>query len=131
MNAVGCTIQALLADSGVSAIVGTKIEPGEWPERQALPGLVINQITNAEEHLLGGAGRYPNSRIRIECLARNMTGALDLGDAVIEALTDLSGTYAGMAVKSWLKEETDETDTSPDYATHRRILEFAVRYRSA
>lgn len=131
MNAVSCTVQALLANAAVTAIVGVKVEPFTYPEGQPLPCVVVNQVTNMDERLLGGAGRYPDARVRIEAVTRTKTQTLALGDAVINALTDLSGTFAGMAVTSWLKEETDETTSNEDYSTYRRVIDFCVRYRAA
>lgn len=131
MNALSATVQALLADTGVTDIVGTKIEPITAPENQALPCIVVNQITNMDERLLAGEGQYPDAVVRITCLARTKTEALTLGDAVISRLRGLSGTFAGMAVTSFLKEEVDETDANETYDTYRRTLEYCVRYRAA
>lgn len=131
MNAIYLTIQALLAESDITDVVGQRIEFMTGPEAGTLPDIVINQITNLDGQRLSGADRYPSARIRIECRARTKTAAVDLGDIVIERLTDLRGTFAGMVVDSFIKEETDETDASEDYQTYRRFFDFSVRYRAA
>ena len=131
MNAMSATVQALLGGSGITSLVGQKVEMINFPETQALPGIVVNQITNPDEQLVGGEGQFPNAVVRITCLARTKTEVLALGDAVISRLRGLSGTFASMAVTSFLKEETDETDSNETYDTYRRTLDYAVRYRAA
>lgn len=131
MNALYATVQALLADTDITDVVGQRIEISTAPEGADLPDIVIHGVTNADGQRLTGADRYPNARIRIECRARTKTQAIDLGDLVIERLTDLRGTFAGMIVDSFIQEETDETDSAEDYATHRRFFDFSVRYRKA
>lgn len=128
MNAVEPTVQALLANSGVSELVGIRVEPFVAPQKGALPDIVVHQMTNMDEQLLSGAGQYPNARVRIECRARTGTEALALGDAVIAALRDNSGSFGGRTVKSFLQEETDESDHDPEFNTFSRFIDFSVRY---
>lgn len=131
MNALYPTVQALLGDTNITDVVGQRIEIDTAPDGQTLPDIVIHGVTNMDGQRLEGADRYPAARIRIECRARTKTAAIDLGDLVIERLTDLRGTFGDYVVDSFIQEETDETDSAEDYSTHRRFFDFTVRYRAA
>lgn len=129
MNAISAVTQALLADSGVSAIVGDRINPIIGPQGGSYPDIVVHQISNPDEILLSGTGSYPNARVQIECRASTATAAMALGDAVIAAFDGLRGTFAGMNVTSFLPTGTDTTDSATDWSTFRRLIHFSVRYR--
>ena len=131
MNALSATIQALFSGSPsiITNIVEQRVEPVLPPQKGLLPCIVVNQITNMDERLVAGEGQYPVAVVHIECLARTNTEALRLGDAVVSRLRGLSGSFAGVTVTSFLKEETDETDHSEDYQIYRRTLAYSVRYR--
>lgn len=130
-NAVSITVQALLGGSGVTAIVGQRVEPITAPQAGQLPDLIVNQMGSQDEMLLDGQGQYPEARVRVECRSRTKTQVLAMGDAVIARLRNLRGTFAGVEVTSFLQTETDMTDHAEDFSTYRRVLDFHVRYRSA
>lgn len=130
-NAISITVQALLGGSGVTAIVGARVEPLTAPQAGTLPDIIVNQSTSQDEMLLEGQGQYPNARIRTECRARTRTAVIALGDAVIARLRNLRGAFAGVEVTSFLQTETDMTDNAEDFSTYRRVIDWYVRYRSA
>lgn len=131
MNAVSATIQALLDGSGVTAMVGDRVEPIASQQEGELPDIIVQQITNTDEYLVAGPGKYPSARVQLTCRARDKTNVLALGDAVIARLNGLSGTFAGMEVSSFLMEDTDVTAPEEDFKTYVRILDVRVRYRVA
>jgi uncharacterized protein DUF3168 len=131
MNAQSATIQALLSDTSITDLVSTRIEPVSAPQSGTLPDLIVRQVSNRDEILLHGPGKYPEARVRIWCRGKTVTEITTLGDAVIAFLDGHAGTYAGMAVKSFIKETLDEFDQEIDFGFHYRAIDFRVRYKTA
>lgn len=131
MNAIYATVQALLADSSITAIVGQRVEIEEAPEGGTLPDIIVQPMTNPDVLLLAGRGQYPDARFRIHARARTKTEAINLGDLIIARLgTYIGGEHAGM-VGTWTQAETDEMDSAVDFSVHRRMIDFRCRYCSA
>jgi hypothetical protein len=69
MSAVSLTINALLAQAGVTALVSTRIKPFPLPQGQALPAIAVAMSAEDEEYLLGGASQYPEATVQVHCTA--------------------------------------------------------------
>jgi hypothetical protein len=128
MSAVSLTINALLAQASVTALVSTRIKPFPLPQGLALPAIAVAMSAEDEEYLLGGASQYPEATVQIHCTATAASAAIDLGEAVKIALRDLHYTASG-ADALFTKEPVDFTDFADDLSTHRRVMSFAVRWR--
>lgn len=76
----------LIADAGVSALVGTRIFPMIRPQDSALPAVRYQVISDPRpEHLKGYDGAR-SSRVQYDCFAETYLGARALANAVIAAL---------------------------------------------
>lgn len=133
MSALTITIQTLLAGSGVTALVKQRIYPIDVPQGVAVDNIIVHLVYQAEEVLLAGASHWPESRVSIECRGDAVT-ADKIGEAVIDWLRDKDLYVIEGSEVSFMKEGTDETDSSPasqqgQPLVCRRILDFYVRYR--
>lgn len=128
MSAVSIAIQALLANSGVTDLVKKRINPNVAPQGGDMPDIVVSLIFDNDDLLLSGAARYPEARVSIACRGTTFKSVDAVGDAVVTALRDLRGTFAGRSA-TFFKEGTDVTDFSDDFSTQRRILDYRIRYR--
>lgn len=128
MSAVSIAVQALLAANGVKALVKDRINPNVAPQGTDLPDIVVTLISDHDDVLLAGAAQFPDARVSIACRGTSFKSADAVGDAVVAALRDLRGTFAGKAA-TFFKEGTDVTDYSDDFSTHRRIIDYRIRYR--
>ena len=132
MSAVSLTINALLAQASVTALVSTRIKPLPLPQGLALPAIAVAMSAEDEEYLLAGASQYPEATVQIHCIALKASEAIDIGEAVKVALRDLhwAGTNSPPTDDAWFtKEPIDFTDFADDLSTHRRVMSFAVRWR--
>ncbi len=81
----------LVADTGVSAIVGQKIYPHSAPQSVDMPYIVYQRIDATHEHnMLGGSGLY-TARIQIDMYALSYSAVLALAQAVRTALQGYRG----------------------------------------
>lgn len=81
----------LLASSGVTALVGTRINWGEHPQGQPLPGLVLNVISDPGDHTLDGPTGDGRARVQADVWALTYAQAVAGGRAVRAALDGHSG----------------------------------------
>jgi hypothetical protein len=131
MSAVSLTIKALLAQSGVTSLVSTRIYPLPLPPSTTLPAIAVALSAEDEEMLLGGASQYAFASVQVHCIAASAGAAIDLGEAVKTALRDhyYANGDSPPSGASFIKEAVDFTDYSDNLTTHRRVMAFAVRWR--
>lgn len=131
MSAVSLTINALLAQAGVTAVTSTRVKPYPLPQGLALPAIAVAMSSETEEQLLAGASQYPEASVQIHCIATKASEAIDLGEAVKTALRDRLYTSSDSppVVASFQKDGVDFTDFADDLSTHRRVMAFTIRWR--
>ncbi|ANN58686.1 hypothetical protein A9174_19340 [Mesorhizobium loti NZP2037] len=122
-------VQDILANDGaVTGLVGDRIYYVIAPQGAALPHLVILKGGLTEEIMLTGVSGYPAERIIIACHGTDFPAAEALGDAVIAATRDKSGTFAGKSA-TVLRDDVEATDYLPATRTQRRLVGAKVRWR--
>jgi hypothetical protein len=131
MSAVSLTINALLAQAGVTAVTSTRVKPFPLPQGLALPAIAVAMSSETEEQLLAGASQYPETSVQVQCIATKASEAIDLGEAVKNALRDRLYTSSDSppVVASFQKDGVDFTDFADDLSTHRRVMAFSIRWR--
>lgn len=73
---------ALLADPGVAAIAGNRVNWGEHPQGASRPYAVLQAISDVEGLTLEARNGLAQTRVQIDCYALTMKGAVDLAAAV-------------------------------------------------
>jgi len=76
----------LLASSGVSSLVGTRVNFGTHPQGQPLPAIVLNTISDAEDYHMNGSGGLFEGRIQADVYAPTYGAAKLASRAVRKAL---------------------------------------------
>ena len=76
----------LLADAGVSAIVGTSVHPGVRPQGGSLPAIVYVRVSTARTVDLDGPSDFVQVRMRLDLWDNTYAGSKALADAVRLAL---------------------------------------------
>jgi hypothetical protein len=112
----------------VTAIVSDRIYYSVAPQGAQRPYAVLIGSVERDETLLAGQSQYPEGLISIACYADTFPGVENLGNAIIAALQDASGTWRGRAA-TIMRDDVDGFDFLPGDRVHRRIVGFAVRYR--
>ena len=101
----------ILAQTGITDLVSTRIYFVEGPQETAKPYLVINKIDGPREHSHDGSSSLAHPRFQLTAFAETYSGAKNIISAVQTALQGYSGTMggeSGVAVGAVLYE--DETD---------------------
>lgn len=76
----------LLADSGVSALVGTRINWGAHPQGAPLPAIILTTISDAEDYHMNGPNGLFQGRVQADVYAMDYRAAKDAARAVRAAL---------------------------------------------
>jgi len=84
----------LLADSAVSAIVGTKVAWEEQPQGVEAPHVTLTTISDTRPEHLKGYQETRSTRVQADCRALTFAQALALAHAVIAAV-EAPGTFFG------------------------------------
>jgi hypothetical protein len=126
-------IQRLLADTGVIALVGTRVFPGSVPQGEALPAIVFNKISGAPIYADEGEVGLDEARIQIDCWAETYSAAKGLSRAVRASLSAFFGTSEGVeSLYLSLDVERDlrEGGSNANEYRFRTSMDFIALYRS-
>lgn len=88
-------VTILLADPGVSALVGTSVFPVVIRESATLPAITYQRLSGERTYTLGGASGWATVHVGITGWANGYAAARALADAVRVALDAYTGTGGG------------------------------------
>ena len=92
----------LAADSGVAALVSTRIYPLVVPQDVDLPAIAYQRISGPRDHVHEGASGLVVARMQVTCHAWSYSGAKALAEAVRAATDGFSGTMGEVSVDAAL-----------------------------
>ena len=111
-------------DSGVSAIVGTRVYPQKAAQGVVLPCVVYTRIGTSDRLLYhSGTTKTATSRFQIDCWAKSPTAALELSEAVVSCLHGWNGTQGGE--KIYISQVVDTQDGF-DFETGEYVIPVDV-----
>lgn len=111
----------LTEDSGVSALIGTRVYPLVIPQNATLPTVVYQEISSVLTHQMRPMIGLTRARYQFWCWAATYTGADALAEAVRLALDGYSGTANNVRIDSiQLQDESDKIE---------RVVYGVDRYR--
>lgn len=88
----------LLADNGVKAVVGDRIDQGRRDAKTTKPMLLIQPpISRVSERYLGGVA-YKRTRIQVTAIADTQAQAERAANAVISAVEGFVGSMSGVTI---------------------------------
>ena len=117
-------IALLLADSAVSTLVSTRVEPGILPADVTLPSLVVREISGfSSTQTFAGTANYFNGTVQIDCWAEDYAGIKALREAVLDAVDGVAtGSIKEMRVTLTLDVYEAETQQ------FREVVDVQVVY---
>lgn len=137
MNADIPVIYILSTNAGVGALVGgtgmgtARVFPGELPQGQNYPAIVVDQFDTEPFDTKSGVSAVDNETIKVFCYAETAVGAADLSQAVRTAIDGNSGTFNGYTLQHirYLRN-----DSSSINLTNRKLflreMDFLVRIKN-
>ena len=131
MADIGTAVRALLAaDSGVSALVSTRIYAGPLPQNATLPAILYTTIDGVRDGPFDGPNGFVQSRLQVDCLgsAVDQGGILEAKavlKAVRQALNGYSGTTDGVSIRS-VHMDSERDLYEPETAVPRVSADFLI-----
>ncbi len=112
-------IAILLADTGVSTLVGTRIWPGRRQQGGALPAIILNRISGAPIYTNDGETGLERARIQIDCWAKTYPEAKNTARAVQTAISAFAGEESPVRFRNILLDtEQDESEAGSNQAEY-------------
>lgn len=132
MNLKDAIYTYLITQTGLTALVGTRIYPRDIPQRLQLPAITLSVVSKVCEHTMGSDSGNPYfSRVQFNCWAEKDYEADDIVVQLITALKDYSETLGGeggVSVDRILYE--NETEVSDEDLNRSGIaVDFTIIYR--
>lgn len=85
----------LANDSGISAIVGTRIYAGLRPQKSPLPSIVYSRVSGVRIESLQGSSGLARPRFQIDCCGKSYPAVKNLAEAIRLSLEGFRGTMGG------------------------------------
>ena len=124
---------ALLANAGVSALVGGRISWGLRPQGQALPAVSLTRVTGGYDYTLAERVRTTRPLVQIDCWAGAYGDAKALARAMATALDTLStAPFQGCFIEDERDDAEDPGAPQSDRSTeiYRTSLDVRVVHNS-
>lgn len=124
----------LLADSGVSTLVGTRVVWGERAQGSDYPAVVLNRISGAPYGAIAGPADLSLSRVQADCYALSLGGAVAVERAVVSCLNGYRGTSGTTEFGSIFLEAARDMPPSEavgDERPFRISLDFMVHHKES
>ena len=113
---LGKAIYARLSeDSGVAALVGTRVYPFEQPPQNRVYPLITYKIGGDEDDIqtYDGASQLTDDSVDVACIAESYSAAAELNEAIKAALNGQLGTWGGIVVKGAFKDPGEHDVQTP------------------
>lgn len=117
----------LLAVSGVTALVGTRVRAGILAQNDLLPAVALQRVFSEEDsHLRGADGLY-EARIHVHAVAATRAEAVAImsavaGDGAGSGLSHFTGSVGGTHVAAVLPETAEREDARSDGRVEYEVM---------
>ena len=125
-------IYALLsAGAGVTALVGTRIFPGQMPQATVLPGLVIEHISGQELTTIDANSAFGlmQARIQVTAVCKTYPEVKAVIEQVRLACNYQRGVFNGVRVVSIIRDSMGPDLRDDDLQLYTQSLDFQVTYQ--
>jgi hypothetical protein len=117
-------------DPGIAALVDDRIYPVRLPEGAVLPAIVWQRISAARTYThdpFDETKAWTQARVQFSCWHWTALGAIELGEAVLTALSGYSGQMEGELIGAAMADfELD--DYEAETRLYRRLVDFLISY---
>lgn len=119
----------LLADAGIAAVVGPRVDWTARPEGDPLPAIVLHQVTGAPlSQTLDGPSAAQVARVQVDCWAVDFGTAKRLSRAVLAALSGhRGGGFTGVFHAA--TRDGREGGTNEAVRPYRTSLDFTIHHK--
>jgi len=104
-------------DSGVSALVGTRIYPLMAPQSVVSPYIVYQVINDNSKQCIGGSVYQNDTRFQIDCWSTKYSEVKAIKEAVLSALIGFKSSYS----------ISNMDDYEPETKLYRQLIDFKLK----
>lgn len=120
-------IAHLLAGTGISTTVGTRVRPGMIDQAETLPAISYTQISRAGVHHRSGPDELAQVRWQFDVHARTYSEATTITDALIDRLQTFSRSSSPRVDRVFVDTVRDSvTGEYDDLPYYRRIVDVLI-----
>lgn len=113
----------LQTQTGLTALVGTRIHPVRMPQEPTFPAIVITKVSKPRVTAHTGDSRLANPRYQFTCWAVKHSVAVQIAAELRISLSGFKGLMNGRRVDaSLLENEIDSSD--PDTGAYAQIVDY-------
>jgi hypothetical protein len=127
VKAIKAIYNILSNNSGVTALVSTRINPLRIPEKSGLPAIAYQLVNNTGHMSKSGYSHTDFARVQVMCVADNYAGAIALSEAVREAM-EISTPATFNGVKVQVLEYDGEVHMADDNAGFAGVSTVAMDF---
>lgn len=124
-------IAKLLAATGVTALVSTRINWSRRPQGAALPAIVLHRVSGLPDVHHAGASGLVVSRIQVDCWAASYGSAKAVARAVESAITAQTFTQGSIRFDVILIDSERDDSTDETTPLFRTSLDLMVHHANA
>lgn len=125
-------IAQLLATTGITALVGNRINWARRPQGSALPAIVLHRIDGSPDYHLTGSSGLVESRVQVDCWGLSYGSAKAVARAVEAAVSAARFTRGAIRFDAILiVDERDTTFDEGNVPIFRTSLDLQVHHASA
>ena len=118
----------LQSQTGVTALVGTRIYPLLLQQVETLPAVAYQRISTQRNSSHGGPAKASIARIQFDALAATMTQAQAVLAAIRNACDGVGGTLGGGVVVSTMQADDEQTFYDEETRYKRATLDLVVYF---
>lgn len=118
----------LLAQPAVAALVGDRIEKSKAAQATPFPRIVLTQVGQESQGHLTGRGSHGAGTWQIDCQARTGVEAVEVAEAVFDAMEGYIGTMGSLQVAVEMANVVDgyDPDDGADSGTYRILQDYRI-----
>lgn len=114
----------LIANAGVSALVGNRIDWGARPQGSILPAIVLTLVSDERTQHMAGFDSYRATRVQIDCYATTYATAVAMREAVLAAAIP-AGSASGVTFRrAFVNTSAGRTENNETAILHRQMLDL-------
>ena len=108
MSSIGIECaKLLLADPGVSALVGTRVRPVALDQTDTMPAIIYSIVSTDAWHALSGGTYGARSRVQFYCYGESIEDAVSVESAILNVLDGYRGRAGDLFISSSMLENVE------------------------
>ncbi|MEW7009491.1 tail completion protein gp17 [Lentilitoribacter sp. EG35] len=123
-------IALLLADSGLAALVGSRVFIGQRPQNKSdLPAVLLSKVSAPRDYHMAGPSNLIQSRFQCDCYGDDYRSAKLTARALMSVVNGYKGTQSGVVVQLISidgERDGNETESAADRHLFRTSIDLLI-----